>query len=233
MNTDWNISLRTGPKIKDIKNPRRRASRDRGEVYDPFSSWQVLNLQCYPDFKASLDVHDPSKHYVNGPEAFMTTLLGELRDARRRFADISERIRRRVRLGPEFIFDYGVRDKLLFEDDEYSMAKRYFWAHQTLGIMNESIKAMIDAYETTFTDEVWEGRHRTLWPLLDEQRSRNKFYRKKMAGLRTEFESIIQRFRRLMVENNDRRKEINGLREDLFTGTSIQESRRSVVSLIH
>ena len=61
-----------GPKIKDVKNPSRRARREKGQVYDPFSSWEVLNLQCYPDFKASLDVHESSKHYVNGPEAFVS-----------------------------------------------------------------------------------------------------------------------------------------------------------------
>ena len=89
---------------------------------------------------------------------------------------------------------------------------------------------MIDAYEQVFTDEVWEGRHKTLWPLLDEHRSRNRHYRKKMAELRTEFDTVIENLKRLIIENNDRRKEINGLREDLFTGTSIEESRKSVVS---
>lgn len=136
-----------GPKIKEVKNPSRRARTDRGVVYDPFSSWQVLNLQCCPDYKARMDVHESSKHYVNGVEAFMTTLLGEYRDAKRRFDDITDRISKRVRPPLEFMFSSDIRDKLLFEDENYSMARRYFWAHQTLGIMNESIKAIIDAYE--------------------------------------------------------------------------------------
>lgn len=121
-----------GSKIKDVKNPYRRARREKGQVYDSFSSWQVLNLQCYPDFKASLDVHDSTKHYLNGPEAFMNTLLGEFRDSHRRFGDITKRISRRVTPPLEFMFNAEIRDKLLFEDDEYSMAKRYFWAHQTV-----------------------------------------------------------------------------------------------------
>ncbi|KAK5163341.1 uncharacterized protein LTR77_010714 [Saxophila tyrrhenica] len=234
----WHISITrcssvvalvlNGPKIKEVKNPRRRKAKDKGPVYDPFSSWQVLNIQCYPDLQASLDVHDSTKHYVNGPEAFMTTILGEFRDAYRRFSEITKRISKRVRPPLEFMFDSVIRDKLLFEDDEYTMARRYFWAHTTLGIMNESIKALVDAYEERFTDEVWEGKHKTLWPLLDETSTRNKHYRKKMSLLRAEFDLILARLRRLVDENNDRRREIQDLREDLFTGTSIQESRKSV-----
>lgn len=100
-----------------------------------------------------MDIHDSSKHYVNGIEAFMTTLLGEYRDAKRRFDDITDRISKRVRPPLEFMFSSAIRDKLLFEDDEYSMAKRYFWAHQTLGILNESIKAMVDAYEVFLPEQ--------------------------------------------------------------------------------
>ncbi len=129
---------------------------------------------------------------------------------------------------PRIMFDAKIRDKLLFEDDNYTMARRYFWAHQTLGIMNESIKALVEAYDDRFTDDVWEGRHKTLWPLLDDTSNRNKHYRKKMAGLREEFNIMLGRLRKLIEENNDRRREIQDLREDLFTGTSIQESRKSV-----
>ena len=218
----------SGSVIKEIKSPGRRKAKERGPVYDPFSPWQILNIQCYPDLRASTNVHDSTKHYVNGPDAFMSTLLGEFRDARLRFGSITKKISRQVRPPLEFMFDSDLRDKLLFEDNEYSMAKKYFWAHQTLGIMNESIKSMIDSYEENFTREVWEGKHRTLWPLLDQKSPRNAHFRKRMAELKIEFEHEIMNLRKLNKENNDRRKEIEGLREDLFTGTSIQESRKSV-----
>lgn len=83
-----------GKPIRKVRNPARRAVGQNayGNIYDPWSSWHLLNLQCYPDLKSSTDVHDTSKHYVNGPEAFMVTLLGEFRDAQRRFeASISMR----------------------------------------------------------------------------------------------------------------------------------------------
>jgi len=88
-----------GPKITEVKNPYRKIKKttDKGPIFDLFSSWQVLNIQCYPDLKSSLDVHDSTKHYVNGPEAFMTTVLGEFRDAYCRFGEITKRISKRVR----------------------------------------------------------------------------------------------------------------------------------------
>ena len=55
-----------------------------------------MNIQCYPDHKHSMDSHDSTKHYVNGPEAFLHTLLAELKDAEKRFREINVRITRLV-----------------------------------------------------------------------------------------------------------------------------------------
>jgi hypothetical protein len=126
------------------------------------------------------------------------------------------------------MFNSSIRDKLLFEDSTFSNSRRYFWAFQTLGTMNQSIKAMIDAYEDTFTKDVWEGQHRTLWPLDDISSGRNAYWRKRMASLKKDFESEIQALKILVQENDDRRKDIKNLRENLFSGTSVLESRKSV-----
>lgn len=39
-----------------------------------------------------MDSHDSTKHYVNGPEAFLHTLLAEFKDAEKRFEDIYNKI---------------------------------------------------------------------------------------------------------------------------------------------
>lgn len=210
-----------GPAIRKVRNPSRQASNSHGYAYDPWSSWQVLNLQCYPDWHASLDVHDSAKHYVNGPEAFMVTLLGEYRDAQKRFEQIYRAITKLITPPIDFMFNSEVRDKLLFEDKDFTYSRRYFWAYQTLGLMNDSIKAMIDAYEDTFTEAVWEGTHKTLWPLLEQDSPRNVHYKKKMAALRAKFDQEIKNLRTLISENDDRRDEILGLKEELYKGTSI------------
>ena len=126
------------------------------------------------------------------------------------------------------MFNGKLRDKLLFEDKDFTYSRRYFWAYQTLGIMMSCIKAMVDAYEDTFTEEVWEGKHKSLWPMVDEESSRNKYWRKKMAHLRTDFEKEIKNLKKLEEEIDERRKEIRLLRDQLFSGTSVLESRKSV-----
>lgn len=217
-----------GKVTRKIKNPSRRAKNPHGFAYEVFAPWKVLNIQHYPDWRSRTDIHDSTKHYVNGVEAFMATLLGEFQDAQKRFEDIYKKIAKLITPELDFMFNADIRDRLLFEDSEFTYSRRYFWAVTTLGIVNNSIKAMIDAYEDTFTDEVWEGRHRTLWPLMDQTGARNVYYKKKMAFLRKKFDVELNSLRIMMKENDDLRDEIKSLREELYTGTSIQESRKSV-----
>lgn len=94
--------------------------------------------------------------------------------------------------------------------------------------MNDCIKTLIDTFEDTFTEDVWDGKHSTLWPLLDEDSMRNEFSRRRLKKIRVLFEREIRSLRILIRENNERRQEIHGLRDQLFSGTSVLESRRSV-----
>jgi hypothetical protein len=41
-----------GEPIRKLKNSARRAVTQHGFVYDPWSPWHVLNIQCYPDWKS-------------------------------------------------------------------------------------------------------------------------------------------------------------------------------------
>ena len=216
--------------IRKVRNSGRREKNNSsyGYAYDPWAPWQVLNLQCYPDWKSSTDVHESNRNYINGPEAFMITLLGEYRDAQRRFEDIYRRITKLITPPLDFMFNASIRDALLFEDGAFTYSRRYFWAFQTLGIINDSIKSMIDAYESTFSDAVFQGTHKTLWPLLDGGSPRNTFYKQRMASLQRQFTVEMTNLRTLIHENNERRAEIRSLRDQLFSGTSVLESRKSV-----
>ncbi|KAK5717292.1 hypothetical protein LTR15_009185 [Elasticomyces elasticus] len=217
-----------GPAVRKVKNPSRQANNSHGYSYDPWSAWHLVNLQCYPDWHATLDVHDSTKHFVNGPEAFLATVLGELRDAQKRFEEIYKAITSLIMPPLEFMFDSDIRDRLLFEDKHFTYSRRYFWAYQTLGLMNDSIRAMIDAVEDTFTEHVWQGTHKTLWPLLESESARNLYFKKRLTSLRAKFETEVQNLRKQIDENEQRRREIRGLKEELFTGTSVQESRKSI-----
>jgi hypothetical protein len=80
-----------GELIRKVRNNTRDARKeqvDRGHVYDPWSPWHVLNIQCYPDHAHGMDIHDSTKHYVNGPEALLVTLFSEFRDAHKRLKNI-------------------------------------------------------------------------------------------------------------------------------------------------
>jgi len=121
-----------------------------------------------------------------------------------------------------------LRNKRLFEDKDFTWTRRYFWAHQTLGTMNDSIKAMIDMFEHTFTQEVWEGKHKTLWPLQDEDSPRNQFWKKRLRNYQRALEKEVRNLKILIDENNSRRREIRSLMDQLYSGTSVLESRKSV-----
>lgn len=80
-----------------------------------------------------------------------------------------------TRLQPSLMFDGKLRDKLLFEDKGYTYSRRYFWAFQTLATMNDSIEAMIATYKETFTDEVWTGENKYIWPGTKDKSSRCRY----------------------------------------------------------
>ncbi|KAH8819458.1 hypothetical protein F5884DRAFT_660991 [Xylogone sp. PMI_703] len=218
----------SGAPIRKLRNVSRHAKSLHGFVHDPWAPWQVLSIQCYPDHKHTMDIHDSTKHYVNGPEAFMYTLLAEFKDAQKRYEEIYQRISKLITPGSDFMFDSKLRDKLLFEDSSFTYSRRYFWAYQALGIMNQGIKAMVDAYRTSFTDDVWEGQNKSLWPMIDPNSPRSTYFKKRMRILKEEFEKEIRGLERVQEENDERRKEIRTLRDQLFSGTSVLESRKSV-----
>ena len=89
------LSLVNEP-LRKIKNNARRAKNDHGNVYSPWSPWHVLNIQCYPDWRSDTETHDSTKHYVNGPEAFLSTLVAEYKDAQKRFEDLCQRVSKLV-----------------------------------------------------------------------------------------------------------------------------------------
>lgn len=221
------LSLDSEP-MGQIRNKSRRANRKYGDVHDPFSPWHVLSMQAYPDWKSSIDSHDSTKHYVNGPEAFLVTLRAEFKDAQKRLLEVYKRISELVTTPADFMFRQDVRDKLLFEDDEFTYSRRYFWAYQSLCIMNEDIQEMVNAYKTTFTEDVWNGSDKIIWPGDETTSSRYAHWRKRMAAIREDIEHEVTGLEEIEEKNQEKMKEVKTLRENLFSGTSVLESRRSV-----
>jgi len=158
----------------------------------------------------------------------MNTLLAEFQDAENRFSDLYKKISKLVIPPSDLMFDGELRDKLLFEDQYFTYSRRYFWGYQTLGVLRDGIKAIIDSYQKTFKEEFWQGKHRTLFPMLDEKSSRNIHWKDRMLKIKEKFEKIIKELDNLYDEIDEGRKEIRTLRDQLFSGTSVLESRKSV-----
>jgi hypothetical protein len=136
-----------------------------------------------------------------------------------------------------FMFDVRLRDKLLFEDSHFTYSRRYFWAYNTLGVINEGIKSMRSAYLTTFSPsskgsssrlDFWSGRHPTLWPHPDPDSPAGRDYAARMDVLRQELESAVAELQVMHDKNEGTRTEIRSLREQLFSGSSVKESRRAI-----
>lgn len=218
----------SGKPSTTLRNRSRRVKATVGRVFDPFAPWRVLSIQCYPDWKSTVDTHDSNRHYVNGPEAFLVTLLAEYRDAQKRFFEILRRVTELTTPPHDFLFNRETRDSLLFEDDEFTYSRRYFWATQTLAVMNDNIQAMINAYRDTFTEDVWTGEHKYIWPGQKDQSPRFANWRKKMGVTRKLFEIEIDKLEKIIAMTTTEIKDLKSLRDQLFSGTSVRESREAL-----
>ncbi|KAK4100358.1 hypothetical protein N658DRAFT_507877, partial [Parathielavia hyrcaniae] len=241
-----------------VKVKVRRRARS-GVLYDTFAPWHLLNMQCFPDDEHSMRSDNAQKHFCNGPHAFLDALCVEYRDAVKRYTQVNEMITKLITPPNQFMFDVRLRDKLLFEDSHFTYSRRYFWAYNTLGVINEGIKSMRAAYLTTFTKDFWAGRHPTLWPYpppsaassseqqQSEQEARKEEpdadgeeqeeddgdtlqqqYLARMDALRQELESAVAELQAMHDKNESARTEIRSLREQLFSGSSVKESRRAI-----
>ena len=95
--------------------------------------------------------------------------------------------------------------------------------------MNQDIHGMIKAYHETLHDGIWDGTDKTVWPGEDMSSSRMMHWRtKRMASLRMNIEREIHGLQKIQQMNENKIHHINGLRESLFSGTSVRESRVSI-----
>lgn len=219
----------SGPPARTFRRHSRRSRKPEiSHVYDPFAPWHVISIQNFPDWHSEVDLHETHHHYVNGPDAFLTTLLQEYKDAATRFRELARNIVRLTMPTQRTMFDSDIRDELIFESGDFVFTRRYFWASQTLGILSDEIDAMISSYRDVFVDEFWTGEHRTLLPGKAETSARFANWRKKMSHTRKQFETAIKSLNEVQSFISKEQKEIKSLREWLFSGTSVQESRQAV-----
>ena len=103
------LSLAGRPARKIKSRSRKSKKQETSTIYDPFNPWHVLSLQCFPDWHGENDLHETKHHYVNGPDAFLATLLNEYRDATKRFKALSRRVVDLATPPKEVVFDANLR----------------------------------------------------------------------------------------------------------------------------
>lgn len=126
------------------------------------------------------------------------------------------------------MFDLKIRDKLLFEDADFTFSRRYFWAYNSLARVNDSIRSMINAYSDTFTPEFWSGQHPTLWPHSDPESAEGCNYLAQLGRLRQELECSMKNLKAVIRSNELLRREVDNLREQLYSGSSVKENRTTI-----
>lgn len=160
---------------------------------------------------------------------FLSLLRDEFKDARRRFEEIHYRISELVTPPSDFLFDQATRDRLLFEvEGDFVYTRRYFWAYQSLALMNEEIQALLVAYRSTFIDNVWDGSDKIFWPSNTDSKQHAK-WKARAAYIKTDIEKLLVQLEKLEHLNRNRMREIDGLRDNIFSGTSAYQQAVAVM----
>lgn len=128
----------------------------------------------------------------------------------------------------KFVFDLKLRDKLLFEDADFTFSRRYFWAYNTLDTVNDSIRSMIGAYHDTFNHDFWLGKHPALWPHQEPESEEGRNYLDQLGHLRHELEWCMIGLKALMKSNEQLREKIESFREQLYSGSSVKNNRTAI-----
>jgi len=217
-----------GDPTKTVQKQVRRKVKG-GKVFDTFAPWHMVNIQFFPDEEHSVRSSDfRQKTPCNGPHAFLNSLSVEYRDAAKRYAKLNQHITKLITPLNQFMFDGRLRDKLLFEDKDFTYSRRYFWAYNTLGVINDGIKSMRSAYLDTFNKDFWAGKHKTLWPHPAPDSAEGHEYVSRLEAARQDLEAAVRDLEDVYDRNARTRDEIRSLREQLFSGSSVKESRRAI-----
>ncbi|CCC13194.1 unnamed protein product [Sordaria macrospora k-hell] len=222
------LSLGGDPIKRYRAKVKKRDTKDH-VVFDTSAPWQLLSIQCFPDDEHTMRTSEGLKRpFCNGPFAFLDSLALEYHDAVTRYSQINDEVTKLITPPSDFMFNSELRDGLLFEDEDFSYSRRYFWAYNTLGVINVGIDSMISAYQETFTNDFWKGKLVKLWAHPDPDSSDGEAYAKCMGVLRHELDREVNNLEKVREKNKKTQDEIASLRDQLFSGSSVKESRRAI-----
>jgi hypothetical protein len=208
----------------ESKRNGKTTTRDRKKHTG--SAWQVLNLQCFPDWKATTDVFETGNGILHAPDAFLKAVLVELQDAIKRFEELQKAVARVVTPSQDFLFRESLRDERLFDDASFVWTKRYFWAHHVLTRVKRSISEITEVLNGSFIGSKIELVE---WPFTEPHPTLKTSKGEQVLKDLKEQLGITKKQLEILMENNKVLiEQIQSLQSTVFNGTSVLESRRTV-----
>ena len=101
---------------------------------------------------------------------------------------------------------------MLFEDESYTNSRTYFWALQSLRIINDCINSILTAWEISNTSRILRAEQdviRLSYKSPDDDTGK----RKAIISSLTAIESQMQQLKDLIKENGAKQEEIIALRD--------------------
>ena len=78
---------------------------------------------------------------------------------------------------------------------------------------------MLHAYRDNLTDDVWTGKHYSIWPGTEESGLRYAAWRMEMQLLKQDFEVVLEELERTMARNTQEQKDISALQTQVSVTT--------------
>ncbi|KEY74593.1 hypothetical protein S7711_05024 [Stachybotrys chartarum IBT 7711] len=139
-----------------------------------------------------------------------------LKNIRKEWTMVLDYLEQQTSVDSTVLFDDDARQNLLFDDGEFSNAKRYFWAIQSLRIFGDHINATLDVLPFMFQamHEFHGWRDELGWS-------------KDSSPASTFLKEQIKKFEALKTRIQRARQEMDSLNSGLFSASSVSEARFS------
>ncbi|KAF2807142.1 uncharacterized protein BDZ99DRAFT_573034 [Mytilinidion resinicola] len=192
--------------------------------YAPFRPWSILVVPAVPDLRLWREHRlETDVRLANASEAWIWIIAAEHKYVFDHMMSLFQKISDKVSPPRDFMFNLDYIEKLLFDDEKYTKSKLYFWAYQSLEMIQSTLKEIIERWEIYCS-------HTDLFDFRKEaQPSSEKatHYAARIEQVSNRMDDLIKKFRGLIKDCKSKQKEIAALRDGLFNGSAVLESRNS------
>lgn len=80
---------------------------------------------------------------------------------------------------------------------------------------------MIQTYREQLTDDIWTGKHDSIWPGTQDDGPKYASWRKVMSSLKQDFEVVLAQLEETMKRNIEEQKDISALQTQVRTTNNL------------